>query len=547
MDPRAYLVAGLAVAALGGLALAAESQIETFLKPQDLDSGFAERDSVSGNLVALTAFLVAGGMTGAAALLARGPVRQRLLPLGLFYVSCYAVVFMLQTGMFNYQAIDLARTATFSISPLFANAPATPSVFIGPFALLMAAALGMAASGHRLSGRGFALRRPEQALGLFLGALALATPVLVIMLLGNLRLLLALGSDEPGMLPYLFVLPLVGLCAIAFLVAGSVKAWHLGQFVRNGRLAPVTREAWEAMRRVEMAAAGLLGLLALLAGLLEAREMVLLEAGRVFGLSARSHLQSQSLALVLLVPWFLSHATVLRFLAEHDSHSRTLAVGGVHPLVAGYWVAAGTGLVAAAAANWLLAGALWPWLMAAVPVAVFALVALPSGEGLLPAMLAATVLWGIGNTVTGDFQLATDTQFRYDTSQGLLALWRAMAVSMVAWAVARAARGRILMMRRNLAWPLTMALAVCVALIIFVELPFSAWVIRGPGGAEYVGIGTVVAAQDTAVRAVMHTLAAVGAFAAGLAVARVERPDWFGQGGSALSTPMPQLPDAAQA
>ncbi len=525
MHFRALLVAVFAVIALTGLALAAEAQLETFLKPEEITNGFDERSAVQGNLVALTGFLVAGAITAIGAVMARVQWSRRWLPLVTMFLSTYLLVLFMQTAMFNYVANDVARQASFSVSPVLFNGIAAPSVYIGPLAMILAAAMGISASAARLLGTSRPLTTPLAALKRYMGAFALSVPFLAILVWGNLQLLLALPQDDSGTLPYFLVLPLVALAAVALLVMGGVKIWQLAMVVRNGPAGLAAHDAWIALRRGEWAAIGVLVGVGLTAAALEPLELTILEAGRVFGLSARSHAQASVFVILTLLPALSLQTPVLRLMRADETLDRQRQAPSLR-LAWTYIALVAVGVAAAGIATWLIQGVLWAWVFAALPVAVFGLIALRPVDGLLPAMMSATLLWAIGNTVTGSFQLASNSGVDYHTAPGLLALWRAAAVLLVAWAVARAARDKIGSMGRSLAWPLTAGIGAGVALIIFLELPFSAWIIFD-NGAEFVGIGTVVASQDPPVRAVIHGLTGVAAALSGMAVARLHRPEWF--------------------
>ncbi len=527
----------MAVVALTGIALAAEAQLETFLKPEEVTLGFDERAAVQGNLVALTGLLVAAALTAAAGIMARAPVRQRILPLATIFVSAYLLVLLLQTAMFNYQAIDVARQAVFGVSPVLFNGDAVPSVYIGPLALILAASMGILVSAARLLGAPSAPMLPAQALRGHMAALALSVPFLAVLVWGSLQVMLALPEDDPQALPYMLALPLSALAGLALLVMGGIKVWQLGHVVRDGPRGLAAHDAWIAIRRAEWAAMGVLAAVALGAGALAPLPNEALEAGRVFGLTARSHSQASLLILITLLPAFAMQTPVLRLLRADDvleGRHQERSLG----LVITYLAMVALGLAGAGLASWFVAGVLWAWVFALLPVTIFGLVALRPADGLMPAMLAACLLWAIGNTVTGSFQLVSDSGVDYDTAPGLLALWRASAVLLVAWAVARAARDRIGSMGRALAWPVTAGIGAAVALIVFLELPFSAWIVY-EHGAEYVGIGTVVASQDAPVRAVIHGLTGLAAFLAGLGVARLHRPEWFVRRTSALPAVRP--------
>ncbi len=534
MNLRPLLVATMAVVALTGLALAAEAQLETFLKPEEIINGFDERSAVQGNLVAVTGLLVAAALSVAAGVMARVPWRQRIVPLGTIFVSAYLLVLMMQTAMFNYNANDIDRAAAFAVSPVLFNGEAIPSVYLGPMALIVAASMGLATGASTLLGSAERLTRPRNALMAHMGAFAIAAPFLIILIWGDLQVLMSLPEQDPGALSYMLVLPLSMLAGAGLLVMSGIKTWQLAIASRDGSRGLAAHDAWIAIRRAEWAAIGVIVAVALGAGALAALPLPGLESGRVFGLTARSHAQASLLVLITLLPTMGLQTPVLRVLrseatleGRQQEPSRAIFLSYLGTLVAG--------LIGAGLATLLIPGVLWAWVFAALPTAIFGLVALRPRDGLLPAMMVATLLWAIGNTVTGSFQVVSDSSINYDTAPGLLALWRAAAVLIMAWAVARAARDRIETMGRALAWPLTAGMGAAVALIIFLELPFSAWVIH-ESAVEYVGIGTVVASQDAPVRAVIHALTGTAAFLTGLGAARLHRPDWFRQRAPAASS-----------
>ncbi len=528
VDSRVFLIAILAVTALAGIGLAAEDQVETFLHPQHLDSGFSDSSPVQGALVALTGLLVAFAATLGAMLTSRVGWRQRLLPLFVVFISTYGAVMLLQTAMFSYIAEDLSRSASFAISPILANADATPSTFLGPLALLALCGLGIQTAVRRLNGQpaprdGTAVQRD------WVGASLLATPFLVIAAVGNIRLLIDLPDDQTGTLPYFVILPLLGAAAIGALIVISIKTWHLSAALREPHLAVVADEAWGGLRRIEWALAGAIAGLSLLATLLEAMPSATVEA-TAFNLNSRTHTQAQVVLVFVLMPLLGMHGRV-RHLLGGDLASDPRAM---RPVWA-YWIVGGLGAALATVLTFTADGALWPWLAIAGPLSIVAIVVLPPRSVMLPALLGATIMWAIGNTVIGTFQLRDQAQLVFQTDPGLLAMWRALAVAVIAVAVARSARGAP-GVPRVAAWPMTAGLGAAVAIIVFFELPFSAWIINEPN-VEYVGIGTVVASQDAAVRFVMHGLSTVAAFSAGILAARLQRPDWF-----ARPKAMPDLP-----
>jgi hypothetical protein len=529
MDIRAVIVAVIAVVALAGIALAAEAQREEFLYEQELGTGFQERDSVSGNLVALTGVLVAGALAAAAVILARGNRRRRWAGGLVIFLSAYLIVLMLQTGMFQYLAEDARRSALFNISPLISNGPATPSTFIGPVAILMMAGLGMQQAMRHMAGPAAPMlpgQPPVQALSKhmarrFLAAMILVTPFVGVTVVGNLRLLIALPYDQPATVPYLIVLPLAALAAAAMLVVGGIKAWQLAHAAADPRFAIVAKDAWEGLRKAEWVILAAVGGLALLATILQPLNADIVEAG-AFNLNMRTHSQAQMFLLLVFIPWMGLHRPVMQALV---GRSEPDATPSRHLIV--YWILLGLAVLAGGAATFLWDGAMWAWLILVLPMVILAFVAVDARDALVPAMLAALILWAIGNTVSGFFQLNTTGRITWHMQPGLLALWRTLAVILLAVAVTRSSRAALSGVSKAIAWPMAAGMGTAVAIIAFFELPFSAWIIHA-NQIEFVGIGTLVASQDPSVRGVLHGISGLAAFATGLAASRIYRPEWFG-------------------
>lgn len=526
MDARVFLVAACAALLVVGLALGAESQRETFLHPDALqDVGLGD---AAGNLVVLTAFVPAMAIAVGATLLSRRPWPQRILPSWMVGIGAFLLVVLVQSSWPNYDSIVEQRTASFSITPLISNGDAVPTVFLGPIAVLLAAAALIAQGTRRLMPARTPDDTPDGVLRRFLEAYALAAPFLVLVVLGNLRLLIGLPDGQAATVPYLFVFPSSMLAALGLLVVGGLKAWHLGVYVRNSRVADSVQETWSALRRAEWILLGVLAGIALLATVLKAIPSDLLEAGRTFGVSARGHAQFQFLVIWPLLGWLALDGPVRRTLAMDARHPATLEMAP-DPRVIGTFVALGIGALAAAVATWALDGALWPWALMFAPVTWYAWRRFSAIGSLWPGLVLAIVCWGIGNTVVGVFRLTenADHALTLQDPPGVLALFRFLGVLVAAVSVARLARAHV-DAKNAVAWPLAALIAGAVGLLMFLELSFAAWIAPRSEG-EFVGIGSLIASQDRAVRAAMHGLAGVGAFLAGVAVARIHRPDWFGR------------------
>lgn len=532
MVPRALAFIAFAAAAALGLAAGAESQRETFLHADGWqDVGLQD---AAGNLVTLLAILPALAISIAAVLISRRPWQRCLAPGAGVLVTSYFLIWLIQSAWPNYDALQELRSARFSITPLITNGAAVGSVYVGPMALLLAFGMAFWASLRSLVPTENAPPTPEALVRRFVGAYLLAAPFLLVLAAGNLQLAVALPDGQQELSPYLFVFPVGALAALGLLLVGALQGWHLGAFARNGRMADAARDAWGWLRTTQWILAGVLGGLALLATLLQAIDHDLLQAGRTFGLTTRGHVQAQILLAFPLLPLLVLDGPVQRMLDQGDGHAATLDVG-THPLVLGSWIAMAAGALGVVAAALFLDGALWAWAFALAPAVIFGWLRLPARLSLWPALLLAVVLWGMGNHIEGNFLLDENSALSFTTPPGLLALSRLLAVVVIAVAVARSARAEA-ELPRGLRVVVSGGLGAAVALVVFLELPFTAWIATGARG-QYVGIGSVVASQDFAVRATFHTLATIAAGLAGLAIARIHRPDWFGPRAEPVSAP----------
>ncbi len=521
---RVALLALCAGLALLGLALGAESQKE-FVLESDLEAqGELASAGAAGNLVILTAVLVALGTSTAAAMLSRRPPLQRLLPAGGLFVSVYAGTFLGQTMWPFYVAFLQERYATLANSLIAANLPAVPSVALGPLALIAGALLGAGWCLTRL------LARPGTAptpLGLLRGqaaAVLLAAPFLAILAWGNLRLLFGLPDDRPGLGPYFVVLPVATLACLALLGVALAKTWQLGTYVRNARLAAATQESWQTLGRVEGALLVLLGALAFTGTFLQAVQLDALEMGRVLGMTLRGHTQMPILLALPLAPLLAVHRAAARVLDDAPLHPATLE-DGTHPLARATLVAAVSSAMLACLATFLLRDALWAWVAAVVPAAAVAALRCGAARSAPAALLAAFLLWAIGNTVQATYAGTEGSAvLAFQTPPGVLALFRTLGAVVAAAVLTRLARG--LGDGRVAAWPVAAGAGVALGAVALLEMPLTAWLLNRPG-VDAIAVGSVVASLDPPVRAIVHTVAAMLAVAAAVLVALLQRPDWF--------------------
>ncbi len=524
---RLALVALLGGLAVLGLALGAESQEEVFLEPDPEEQEAALNEGASGNVVVLTAALTALGGSAAVLLLSRRAWGPRLrLGSGLF-VGIYAAVFLAQSASPNYNVIPELLFAELYTSLAAPNFPGTPSVLIPVMALLLAAIAGCLTLLRRLLGTpgDDAAGTPRDLLRQQVAAVLLAAPFLALAAWGNLRLLLAIPHDQPGLGPYLVVLPLLSLACLALVGLGLAKAWRLGAFVQNGRLAGAVQESWQALGRAELAAAATIGVLAVLSSALSATDLPELSLRRTFGVTLRAHSQFLLLLAIPLIPTHLAQRRVQRALEAAPVHRANLESGS-DPLAYATAVAVAATLLLAAVGTWLLDGVLWAWMLALLPVTIVAASRLGSAASAAPMFLLAFVVWAIGNTVWASYNGTSTSALQFHDPPGLLALWRTLGAAVAGLAAARLALRLAHGERGSTAVPLAIGAGGCLAAVALLEMPLAAWLITS-GNQAAIAVGSVVASQEPAVRILLHSVAGLLGVAAAILVARLHRPDWF--------------------
>jgi hypothetical protein len=516
------LCGGLAVL---GLAAGAESQREFFLEPDLAARDLQNQAEASGNLVILTAALVALAAAAAAAQLSRRRGPRRLGAAVAVFAAAYTAVFIAQSSWPNYNAHLEQRYADLANSLLAANVPAVPSLLLPVFALLLAALLL----------GGLALRRllaptpaPDGARSLLVrqcAATLLAVPFLALAAFGSLRLLLRLPDDRPGLGPYLAVLPTAALLCLALAAIAVAKCWRLGMYVRNGRLAALVQESWQALGRAEMALAGALGLLAVLSTVLPAAALSDLNLGRTFGVTLRGHMQLLAALGVPLLPALLLHRPVLAFLERAPAPTPTLE-SGTDALALATAGGAATSALLAALTTWQDGGALWAWLAALLPAAGVAFLRLGGLASAPVALLLAFALWAIGNTVVAHYDGGGEAVLQFRDAPGVLALWRTLGAALGGAVAARLALLAGRRERVSVAGPAAVGAGASLAALALLEMPLAAWLLNR-GGGEAIAVGSLLASQDPPVRILLHSLAALCGVAAALLLARVQRPEWF--------------------
>jgi hypothetical protein len=244
----------------------------------------------------------------------------------------------------------------------------------------------------------------------------------------------------------------------------------------------------------------------------------------VLGLTLRGHTQMLVLLGLPLAPLWAAHRAVARALERAPAHPATLE-DGTHPLARNTAVTAIVAVLLAGLATFAFKGALWAWLAAVVPVAGLAAAQAGARRAAPLALLAAFLLWGLGNTVQATYSAADGSAvLEFRTPPGVLALWRTLGAVVAAAALTRLARG--LGDGRLAAWPVAAGAGLALGAVALLEMPLTAWLMARPG-VDAIAVGSVVASLDPPVRATVHTVAVVLAATAALLVALLQRPDWF--------------------
>lgn len=521
-------LAGVAVCgalAVLGLALGSESQDEVFLEPDLEARDAANASGAAGNLVILTAVLVALGAAFGGAALSQRPALQRAGLAVALFAAAYLAVVVAQSSWPNYDAQLQARQAELANSLMAANLAGVPSVLLPAMCLALAAVLGVAWAARRLLGSSRPLVSAEQALGRQVAVTLLAAPFLAIAAWGNLRLLLRLPDDQPGLGPYLVVLPVAALACLGLISVSLAKAWRLGSLVRNGRLAASVHESWQALGRAEFALAGIVAALALLASVFQAATVPGLDVGRVFGVTLRGHTQLLLLLAVPLAPAALNQRLTSTWLEHAPPRHATLETGTDRlAVLALTCVLLGLGL--SGLLTWTADDALWAWLAAFAPTAALAMARCGPFGSAPSVLMLGFVLWAIGNTVVATYDGQDEAILAFRDPPGLLALWRTLGALVAGLAVARLALAGAREERASLAVPMALGVGACLAALALLEMPLSAWLLNR-GGGEAIAVGSVMASLDFPVRVLLHTMAAVLGVATALLLARLHRPEWF--------------------
>ncbi|MFA5943232.1 MAG: hypothetical protein WC876_02060, partial [Candidatus Thermoplasmatota archaeon] len=496
------LCGGLAVL---GLALGAESQEEIFLEPDEAAQEAALSQGATGNLVILTALVAALAGTLAAVLLSRERLLRRLLAGAALFVALYAAIVLAQSAWPNYDANLDQRWANLATGLAVPNLTGTPSVLLPAMALGLAAVAGALALLRRLLGSRPDPDTPRRLLVAQVAAVLLATPFLVLAAWGNLRLLLLLPNNQPGLGPYLVALPVFALACFALVALGLAKAWRLGTYVQNGRLAGAVQESWQALSRAERVAAGAIAVLAVVAGALSATPLPQLELGRTFAVTLRAHSQFLLLLGIPLAPGFLLQRRVQRALDSAPLHGANLE-SATDPLARAAVVAVAASALLAAVATWFIEGAMWAWVLALLPVAILAATRLGGAASALHVFLLGFSLWAIGNTVVAYYNGNTAGILQFREAPGLLALWRTLGATVAGVAAARLAHRLAQREPGSVGLPMAIGAGACLAAVALMEMPLTAWLItRGDG--EAVAVGSVVASQEPVVGILLHSIA----------------------------------------
>lgn len=515
MNGRVGIPLVLVAAALvvWGLGAGAESQHETFLGQNE-----GEQLEAAGSLVVVTTFLCGAGIGLAAFALGRAPLRQRIPGALQAGVAAWLLTAWLQNDFPNWDAIEALEIATLSQTTLLREGGGSPSV------LLAVLAFGYAGCMTVLDG----LRRciaPAQRPDLpalareHRAAVAAAIPFLAIAAFGSIRVVLSLPDTEPRIALAFVLLPVAAMAAASAAVLLILRVMHVSALAQDPRLVPFTREAWRNLRTGDAVVLGALGLCAVLSTALTTTDTDATAVGRTLVLTLRSHGQGLVFVMVPLVHVLLLHRRIAHRLDALEPDADPWVLPNA-------W-----GFTGAAIASTLLAGvgtllgaSLLPWILAFLPLAVYAGVRLPAMASVPVMFLAAWTLWARGNTVIADYNAANFPVLDFATHPGVLALWRIAGVSVAVWMIHRLAQGGASRSPRVQA--LALVAGVGIALVALLEVPLSAWH-ESRLGVSKLAVGSLLSSQSDTVIFGMHALSVLAAVAAALAWSRLLRPDWF--------------------
>lgn len=512
----------LATLAVGGLALGAALQFEAHLPP-DAETQLENNERAGpGNPIPLTGLLVAAASAGFLALLSRRPSSQRVLPTLVAFVALYLLTIVVQTAWPDLKGVALqgVRAGALSITLIASNGTGIPSVQVPLFGAIAGLLLAALWAARTLLGRD----RPRSLAGLVreqAARHALSAPITAVAVAGTLRLVGELPDGQP--LARL-LLPALAAALVAVEAVGLAKLWQLARTAQDGRWSPVAREAWQGLARLEWALCGAVALLVLASSFLDRLPIDSLRPSHAFGVTLQSHTQFLLLALVPALPRLADRGRALAALKEAPPLAHA---SGPHPIAVATATMAIASLVLAALGCWLLPGALVPWLLAFLPATAIAL-AVGGSASTVALAVAAFAAWAFGNDLAGTFLASEGSDLRDTSSTLLVSLARLVGLALAAAAVARLTRQLGREDRPSIAIPLSALVGVATGLVGLLLLAFDIWVLSTFRG-HSVALGSLLASQDTPVQVVMALIAMAFGLAAGLALARLGRPEWFGR------------------
>ncbi len=533
------LLTGLLVA-LGGvaMALAVAPALAPPTMPRPVADNAGRPNTISGLL--LLPFLKVQRAVVHARHVASWKLRPAVVTLTgaatVLFLATYVAVNLVQNAWPTVVAASLqheGQAATqlpyfMSIGLLASNSrDVLPATLVPVMAILVGAFMAMAWSFSVLMLAGVPPRPtlPSRVLARQVAALGVAAPFLALTGWAAIRFLVILPADSSSG-PFLLVLPACALAAWGLLTTSFLKSWHLARALREPTRAPVALDSWQALGRVEAGLAAALGLVAIVAFALPRVAVAgLQDPAAPFGVaSINIFLQFLILLAIPLLPLALLHRRGLRLL-----QIRSQAAGPAFDCGRLLWVlpvAAAACFILAGWSTWSMSRALWGWVLASLPLAVLGLLASEAVAAAPAMLLSAAALWGIGNTIYATYQPGPVGLPEFDTTPGILGLWRLCGATLAAIALARLARAQAPRLRPSVAVPLAIAFGCAIAVLAFVELPLSAGPDHATDGRSIV-VGSTLATSDRPVQLLYHGLAAVAMTGAAMSLASILRPEWF--------------------
>lgn len=503
-----------------GIALGAGNQKETFIGNQA-----SEIREPGSDLTILTSFITGVGTGVAIFVLGKGSPRDRWIGGVTGGIAAWLLLALVQMMAPNYVVLPDQGSASIILSTLLLEENAAPSVLLPVLALgilLMTAlawAMGRSDADESWTPSLGAIRRDHLAIA------ALAIPILVVTAAGMVRVMLEVPAGEVGAGLISLLHPLAAAACLVLVVTIILRARVVARLRQDPSRAEDAEEAWKTLDRIDLAGIIALALVAVLASFLPAEVSDVTSAGTTLLFTLRSHGQAIIFLAVILVPLYLLHRRIGRFLPTAPNQV-VPSTGGANRSVLAFTITIVVASVLAVIATFATNKALLPWVVALVPPAIASGILGRPRSSALVRLVAAWTMWGLGNTIVAFYDANAYPDMDFLVHPGVLALWRMGATAMVAWVVFDVLRDAGDEDRQRVVVPLSLAAAVGIGLVGLLELPLTVWA-EVTISLHRVAVGSLLGSQQVGVQVVMHLMATVCGLGATASMARILRPDWF--------------------